>query len=111
MRGIITMKWNNILLLKCGDIEANPGPARPDPKKVMEEKVELNEDKLKKLDKKIKKQQKMMKNMMEEQKSMEESIKAYRENIDDIILENMKKSELLYALKADKDEVKRKQVI
>ena len=58
------------LLLLSGDIETNPGPARekkPDPKKIMEDKVNSNDEKIAVLEKLVKDQKKILKAMTEKQ--------------------------------------------
>ena len=68
------MDLQQILLVLCGDVETNPGPARPDPKKVMEEKVSNHDDKIAALEKILKKQKKIIESISEEQVILQKAI-------------------------------------
>jgi hypothetical protein len=53
-----TTAWAGLLLLLAGDVEENPGPPKarepkPDPKKIMEDKVNSHDEKLGKKDSQI----------------------------------------------------------
>jgi hypothetical protein len=53
-----TTAWAGLLLLLAGDVEENPGPPKPrepkpDPKKIMEDKMNSHDEKLGKKDSQI----------------------------------------------------------
>ena len=57
----LTLIVSALLLLLSGDVETNPGPGRekkPDPKKVMEEKVNTHDEKIEGLEKTVSEQKK-----------------------------------------------------
>lgn len=61
-----------LLLLLSGDVELNPGPPKraepkPDPKKVMEDKVNGHDEKIEALEKLVEEQGKMLLEMTEKQ--------------------------------------------
>jgi len=66
-----------MLLILSGDIETNPGPGRekkPDPKKVMEEKVNTHDEKIEGLEKTVSEQKKKIKEMTEKQVDLERAL-------------------------------------
>ena len=66
-----------LLLLLSGDVESNPGPGRekkPDPKKVMEEKVNTHDDKIEKLENTVSEQRKKIKEMTEKQVELQTAL-------------------------------------
>ena len=69
----------NTLLLLSGDVELNPGPPgrrepKPDPKKIMEEKVNNHDEKLKMLEELVMEQKKMLEEMGGKQVELEGQI-------------------------------------
>ena len=66
-----------MLLLLSGDVETNPGPGRekkPDPKKVMEEKVNTHDEKIEGLEKTVSEQKKKIKEMTEKQVELQKAL-------------------------------------
>ena len=66
-----------LLLILSGDIEKNPGPARekkPDPKQVMEDKVNSHDKKIILLEKFVKKQKKKIQEMTETQVELQTAL-------------------------------------
>ena len=66
-----------LLLLLSGDVETNPGPGRekkPDPKKVMEEKVNTHDEKIEALEKTVSEQKKKIKEMNEKQVELQTAL-------------------------------------
>ena len=66
-----------ILLLLSGDVETNPGPARekkPDPKKIMEDKVNSHDEKIAALEQLVKEQKKMLEAMTEKQVELQTAL-------------------------------------
>ena len=73
------------LLLLSGDIETNPGPARekkPDPKKIMEDKVNSHDEKIAVLEKLVKDQKKMLKAMTEKQVELQTALEDSKVEFD-----------------------------
>ena len=69
---IIMSSYFVLLLLLSGDIESNPGPPKrgdpkPDPKKVMEDKVSGHDEKIEALEKLVEEQGKVSEEMKEKQ--------------------------------------------
>ena len=65
------------LLLLSGDVETNPGPARekkPDPKKIMEDKVNSHDEKIAALEKLVTDQKKMLEAMTEKQVELQTAL-------------------------------------
>ena len=66
-----------MLLLLSGDIETNPGPARekkPDPKKIMEDKVNSHDEKIVALEKLVNDQKKLIDAMTEKQVELQTAL-------------------------------------
>ena len=66
-----------LLLLLSGDVETNPGPGRekkPDPKKVMEEKVNTNDEKIEGLEKTVSEQKKKINEMTDKQVELQKAL-------------------------------------
>ena len=66
-----------MLLLLSGDVETNPGPGRekkPDPKKVMEEKVNSHDEKINELENTVRDQKKKIKEMTEKQVELQTAL-------------------------------------
>ena len=79
-----------LLLLLSGDVESNPGPPRekkPDPKKVMEEKMNSHESKIVALEALVNEQKALIETMAEKQVALEtalnESKVAFEKSLDD----------------------------
>ena len=107
------MVLHQILLALSGDIETNPGPARekkPDPKKVMEEKVNAHDDKIAALEKILKKQKKMVEIMSDEQTTLQKALEDSKVEFDKSLEENRLLSDNLEDLKTELGEINFKQV-
>ena len=104
------MDLPQILLVLCGDIETNPGPARPDPKKVMEERVNNHDDKIAALEKILKKRNKIIESISEEQVILQNAIKDSKIDLDKSMDENRTLSDNLENLKTLLGEMNYKQV-
>ena len=66
-----------LILLLSGDVETNPGPARekkPDPKKVMEDKVNSHDEKIAALEQIVKEQREFIKEMRGKQVELESAL-------------------------------------
>ena len=100
----------HILLILCGDIETNPGPTRPDPKKVMEEKVNTHDDKIIALEKAMKKQKKMIETMSEEQENLQKSLEENKTEFDKSKEENRILGDELNTLQIELKEMNLKHV-
>ena len=73
----IILSCSAMLLLLSGDVESNPGPARekkPDPKKVMEEKVNSHDEKIIELESTVRDQKKKIKEMTEKQVELQTAL-------------------------------------
>ena len=73
----IILSCSAMLLLLSGDVESNPGPARekkPDPKKVMEEKVNSHDEKIIELENTVRDQKKKIKEMTEKQVELQTAL-------------------------------------
>ena len=73
----IILSCSAMLLLLSGDVETNPGPARekkPDPKKVMEEKVNTHDEKIIELENTVRDQKKKIKEMTEKQVELQTAL-------------------------------------
>eukprot|EP00090_Calanus_glacialis_P016150 TRINITY_DN25368_c0_g1_i1.p1 TRINITY_DN25368_c0_g1~~TRINITY_DN25368_c0_g1_i1.p1 ORF type:complete len:400 (-),score=143.35 TRINITY_DN25368_c0_g1_i1:250-1449(-) len=71
------MVKTQMLLLLSGDVETNPGPARekkPDPKKIMEDKVNSHDEKIAALEKLVTDQKKMLEAMTEKQVELQTAL-------------------------------------
>ena len=104
------MDLPQILLFLCGDIETNPGPARPDPKKVMEERVNNHDDKIAALEKILRKRNKIIESISEEQVILQNAIKDSKIDLDKSMDENRTLSDNLESLKTQLGEMNYKQV-
>ena len=104
------MDLPQILLVLCGDVETNPGPARPDPKKVMEEKVNNHDDKIAALEKILKKQNKIIESISEEQVILQKAIEDSKIEFDKSMDENRILGDNLEHLKTQLGEMNYKQV-
>ena len=68
-------------MILSGDVETNPGPARekkPDPKKVMEEKVNTHDEKIETLEKTVSEQRKKIKEMSEKQVQLQTTLEEQK---------------------------------
>ena len=68
---------SQLLLLLSGDVETNPGPARekkPDPKKIMEDKVNSHDEKIEALEKLVNDQKQMLESMTEKQVELQTAL-------------------------------------
>lgn len=77
----IYLNSSALLLLLSGDVEKNPGPARerkPDPKKVMEEKVNTHDEKIETLEKTVSEQKKKIKEMTEKQVELQTALEEQK---------------------------------
>ena len=99
-----------ILLVLCGDVETNPGPARPDPKKVMEERVNNHDDKIAALEKILKKRNKIIESISEEQAILQKAIEVSKIDLDKSMDENRILGDNLEDLKTQLGEMNYKQV-
>ena len=79
-----------MLLILSGDVETNPGPARekkPDPKKIMEDKVNSHDEKIATLEQIVKDQKKLIESMSEKQvalqTTLEESKVEFNKSLED----------------------------
>ena len=66
-----------LLLILSGDVETNPGPARekkPDPKKIMEDKVNSHDEKIEALEKLVNDQKQMLESMTEKQVELQTAL-------------------------------------
>ena len=99
-----------ILLVLCGDVETNPGPARPDPKKVMEERVNNHDEKIAALEKILKKRNKIIKSISEEQAILQKAIEDNKIDLEKSMDENRILSDDLEDLKTQLGEMNYKQV-
>lgn len=104
------MDLPQILLVLCGDVETNPGPARPDPKKVMEEMVNNHDDKIAALEKILRKRNKIIESISEEQVILQNAIKDSKIDLDKSMDENRTLSDNLENLKTQLGEMNYKQV-
>ena len=104
------MDLPQILLVLCGDVETNPGPARPDPKKVMEERVNNHDDKIAALEKTLRKRNKIIESLSEEQAILQKSIEDSNIDLAKSMDENKILSENLKNLKTQLGELNYKQV-
>ena len=104
------MDLQQILLVLCGDVETNPGPLRPDPKKVMEETVNNHDDKIAALEKILKKRNKIIESISEEQVILQNAIKDSKIDLDKSMDENRTLSDNLENLKTQLGEMNYKQV-
>ena len=104
------MDLPQILLVLCGDVETNPGPARPDPKKVMEERVNNQDDKIAPLEKILKKRNKIIESISEEQAILQKAIEDSKIDLDKSMDENRILSDNLEDLKTQLGEINYKQV-
>ena len=104
------MDLPQILLVLCGDVETNPGPARPDPKKVMEERVNNHDDKIAALEKILKKRNKIIESISEEHAILQKAIEDSKIDLDKSMDENRILSDDLEDLKTQLGEMNYKQV-
>ena len=89
---VLLVNLANILLLLSGDVELNPGPGRrepkPDPKKIMEEKVNSHDEKIKVLEQLVEEQKKMMEEMNGKQVELETQISSNKVELERAAEEN-----------------------
>ncbi len=82
----------NTLLLLSGDVEMNPGPRgrepKPDPKKIMEDKVNSHDEKIKLLEQMIEEQKKLMEEMGGKQVELEGQISSNKVELERAAGEN-----------------------
>jgi septal ring factor EnvC (AmiA/AmiB activator) len=104
------MDLPQILLVLCGDVETNPGPARPDPKKVMEERVNNHDDKIAALEKILKKRNKIIESISEEQAILQKAIVDSQTDLGKSMDENRILSDDLKDLKTQLGEMNYQQV-
>ena len=76
---MLLFNLTGLLLLLAGDVELNPGPPgrrepKPDPKKIMEEKVNSHDEKIKALEQLVEEQKKMLEEMSGKQVDLETQI-------------------------------------
>ena len=72
-----TFLASSLLILLSNDVETNPGPGRekkPDPKKVMEEKVNTHDEKIEGLEKTVSDQKKKIKDMTDKQVELQKAL-------------------------------------
>jgi len=82
------MVKSKTLLLLSGDVETNPGPARekkPDPKKIMEDKVNSHDEKIAALEQLVKDQKKMLEAMTEKQVELQTALEDSKTSTDQTI--------------------------